>query len=194
MSGVRDAVRSLLDVRTYLQALRLAHFASYAHVRQVRRLDRGADVSFAPNVSFRNAERIRIGDGSHIGEFSLLWAGNSTGRITLGRKALLAPHVMITASNYGVERGTPVMDQAKIERDVVIGDDVWLGAYSVVTAGVTIGGGAIVGAGAVVTRDVPPFAIVGGVPAKVIGWRPHASADADADPAPEAPVAREVPA
>ena len=172
MSGLRDALRSLVDVRTHLHALRLAHFASYAHVRQVRRLDRGRDVSFAPNVSFRNAERIRIGDGSHIGEFSLLWAGDSTGRITLGRKALLAPHVMVTASNYAVERGTPVMDQPKIERDIVVGDDVWIGANAVVTAGVTIGDGAIVGAGAVVTRDVPPFAIVGGVPAKVFGGRP----------------------
>ncbi|AYF99591.1 acyltransferase [Protaetiibacter intestinalis] len=171
----------MLDVGTYLQGIRLAHFASYSHVRQVRLLERGADVSFAPNVSFRNAERIRIGDGSHIGEFSIVWAGNSTGRVTLGRKALLAPHVTITASNYGIERGTPVMDQPKVERDIVIGDDVWLGANVVVTAGVTIGDGAIVGAGAVVTRDVPAFAIVGGVPAKVIGWRPEAASEAAAD-------------
>ncbi|WP_210413840.1 acyltransferase [Protaetiibacter larvae] len=169
-------MRSLLDVRTYLHGLRLAHFSSYAHVRQLRRLHRGAAVSFAPNVSFRNAERITIGEGSHIGEFSIIWAGNSTGRITFGRKCLLAPHVTITASNYGVDRGTPVMDQPKVEKDITIGDDVWLGANVVVVAGVTIGDGAIAGAGAVITRDVPPFAIVGGVPAKVIGWRPEAGA------------------
>ncbi|WP_319592665.1 acyltransferase [Protaetiibacter intestinalis] len=181
MSRVGGLLQSMLDVGTYLQGIRLAHFASYSHVRQVRLLERGADVSFAPNVSFRNAERIRIGDGSHIGEFSIVWAGNSTGRVTLGRKALLAPHVTITASNYGIERGTPVMDQPKVERDIVIGDDVWLGANVVVTAGVTIGDGAIVGAGAVVTRDVPAFAIVGGVPAKVIGWRPEAASEAAAD-------------
>ena len=49
---------SVLDPRAYLHGLRLLHFYSYAHVRQVGRLTRGADVSFAPNVSFRNAERI----------------------------------------------------------------------------------------------------------------------------------------
>lgn len=172
MSKGSDFLRSVLDVGTYLQGLRLAHFASYSHVRQVRRLQRGAQVSFAPNVSFRNAERITIGDGSHIGEFSVIWAGNSSGRVIFGRKCLLAPHVTITASNYGIERGTPVMDQPKIEKDIVLGDDVWLGANVVVVAGVTIGDGVIAGAGAVITRDVPPFAIVGGVPAKVIGWRP----------------------
>lgn len=55
--------------------------------------------------------------------------------------------------------------------DVVIGNDVWIGTRSVILDGVTIGDGAIVAAGAVVTKDVPPYAIVGGVPAKVIRYR-----------------------
>jgi acetyltransferase-like isoleucine patch superfamily enzyme len=140
-------------------------------VTQLSKLDLGADVSFAPNVSFRNAERISIGAGTHIGEHSLVWAGNSAGRIRLGEKCLLAPRVTLTASDYGIDAGTPIMDQAKVERDITIGDDVWLGANAVVTAGVTIGDGAVVGAGAVVTRDVPAGAVVGGVPARVIGSR-----------------------
>ena len=173
MSGgkVGGAARSLLNPRTYAQAFRLLHFASYSHVQQVRLLDRGANVSFAPNVSFRNAERITIGAGTHIGEHSIIWAGNSTGRIVFGQKCLLAPHVTITASNYGIEPGEFIMDQPKIEKDVIVGADVWLGANTVVLAGVTIGDGVVVAAGAVVTRDVPAGAIVGGVPAKVIGWR-----------------------
>jgi acetyltransferase-like isoleucine patch superfamily enzyme len=175
MSGrAQGLARSLLDPRSYLQAFRLLHFASYSHVRQVRLLTRGANVSFAPNVSFRNAERIAIGAGTHIGEHSIIWAGNTTGRITFGEKCLLAPNVTITASNYGTAPGQFVMDQPKIERDVTIGRDVWLGANTVVLAGVTIGEHAIVAAGAVVTKDVPPSAIVGGVPAKVIGWRGEA--------------------
>jgi acetyltransferase-like isoleucine patch superfamily enzyme len=175
MSGrAQGLARSLLDPRSYLQAFRLLHFASYSHVRQVRLLTRGANVSFAPNVSFRNAERIAIGAGTHIGEHSIIWAGNSTGRITFGEKCLLAPHVTITASNYGTAPGQFVMDQPKIEQDIMIGRDVWLGANTVVLAGVTIGEHAIVAAGAVVTKDVPPSAIVGGVPAKIIGWRGEA--------------------
>ena len=58
--------------------------------------------------------------------------------------------------------------------DIVLEDDVWLGVNAVVMDGVTIGQGAIVGAGAVVTHDVPPFTIVGGVPARIIGRRPDA--------------------
>ena len=77
----------------------------------------------------------------------------------------------MTASNYGTALGTPVMDQPKIERDIVLGDDVWLGANVVVVAGVTIGSGAVVAAGAVVTKDLPENCIAAGVPAAVIGHR-----------------------
>lgn len=186
VSKIIGAVGSLIDPRVYLHGLRLLHFSGYAHVSQVRRLHRGAGVQFAPNISLRNAERIWIGAGSHIGEYSTIWAGNSTGRITLGEKALLAPRVTITASNYGIVRGVPPMDQPKVEQDIVIGAGTWLGAGVVVLAGVTIGDGAIIAAGAVVTKDVPANAIAGGVPAKVIGYRPEpdgAAADANAAPA-----------
>ena len=173
MSRLRSALASVFDPRTLLHGLRLAHFHGYSFVRQVPLIRMGPGVSMAPNVSFRNGERISIGAGTHIGEFSLIWAGNQTGRIEIGEKCLFAPHVMVTASNYGVERGpVPIMDQPKIESDVVIGAGSWLGANVVVLAGVTIGEGAVVAAGAVVTKDVPAFAIVGGVPARVIGERP----------------------
>ena len=56
-------------------------------------------------------------------------------------------------------------------RAIAVGDDVWIGANAVVTCGVTIGRGAIVGAGAVVTRDVAEYAVVGGVPARLIRMR-----------------------
>jgi acetyltransferase-like isoleucine patch superfamily enzyme len=56
-------------------------------------------------------------------------------------------------------------------KDVVIGHDVWIGTNSLILSGVTVGHGAVVAAGSVVTKDVPPFAVVGGVPAKVIKYR-----------------------
>ena len=186
MPRLSGPARSLLDLRTYLHALRLAHFTSYSHVRQVRRLDLGDGVSMAPNVSFRNAERISIGAGSHIGEHSVLWAGNSTGPIIIGEKCLFAPNVTVTASNYGIVQGdVAIMDQPKDERDIVIGDGAWLGANVVVLAGVTIGEGAVVAAGAVVTKDLPALCIAGGVPAKVIGVRPTAATERTTGPSPE---------
>jgi acetyltransferase-like isoleucine patch superfamily enzyme len=183
-----SALRSVLNPRTWLQVLRLAHFASYSHVQEVRKIHLGVGVRIAPNASFRNGERISIGRETHIGERDIIWAGNSRGRVTLGEYCLLAPNVTITASNYGIEQSdTPVMHQQKDERDITIGRDVWLGANVVVLAGVTIGDGAIVAAGAVVTKDLPAQCIAGGVPAKVIGRRPSPQVSSDASDSPNSP-------
>jgi acetyltransferase-like isoleucine patch superfamily enzyme len=168
---VLGALRSVLDVRVYLHALKLLHYYSYTHVGERRKMRCGARVRIAPNVSIANGERIEIGADSNIGAHCSLWAGDSTGRIILGRHALLAPEVFITASNYRIEPGIPVVTQPKIEQDVIIGDDVWLGAGVIVLPGVHIGEGCIVGAGAVVTRSVEPFTIVAGNPARPIGQR-----------------------
>jgi virginiamycin A acetyltransferase len=71
---------------------------------------------------------------------------------------------------WGTDAGA-VADAWDNRGDIVVGNDVWIGYEAVVMAGVTIGDGAIVASRAVVTRDVPPYAIVGGVPAKVIKYR-----------------------
>jgi acetyltransferase-like isoleucine patch superfamily enzyme len=135
-------------------------------------------VRMSPTASLRNGERIKIGAYAHIGANCSIWAGDSVGRITLGRHALLGPEVFITASNYQTAPGTPVMDQPKLERDVVIGDDVWLGARVMVVAGVEIGDGCIIGASSVVTRSIPAGSIAVGNPARVVGRRGDQKAEA----------------
>ena len=164
-------VSSLLDPRCYLHAFRMVHYFGYTHVRERRRLVMGKGTRMAPNVSFRNGERIFMGRDCHIGERCYLWAGDSDGRIILGDFVSLAPGVFITASDYQFVAGLPFRQQPKRERDVQIGNDVWLGANVVITAGVKIGDGCIVGAGAVVTKDLPAGSIAAGVPARVIGAR-----------------------
>jgi acetyltransferase-like isoleucine patch superfamily enzyme len=84
---------------------------------------------------------------------------------------LLAPQVFITASNYQFAPDSPIMAQPRQEADVVIGNDVWLGAGVVVVPGVTIGNGCVVGAGSVVTRSLPAGSIAAGCPARVHGAR-----------------------
>jgi acetyltransferase-like isoleucine patch superfamily enzyme len=169
--GARAFVRSVTDPRSWLHLLRLAHYYNYSHVKPRRSITMGAGVRVAPNASFANGERIEIGAHSHIGAHCSLWAGDSTGRIRLGEYALLGPEVFITASDYQFEPGTPVMNQRKNERDVVIGDDVWLGARVIVVGGVNIGDHCIVGAGSVVTKSLPADSIAVGNPARVVGQR-----------------------
>lgn len=93
--------------------------------------------------------------------------------VTLGRYVMLAPEVAILGGDHVTDlAGTPIIFSGRPETPrTVIGDDVWIGFRAIINAGVTIGNGAIVAAGAVVTRDVEPYAIVGGLPARKIGER-----------------------
>jgi len=161
-------VRSVADPRTYAHALRLLNYYGYAHVAERRRMHLGSDVRISPNASFRNGERITVGPRSHIGERCMLWAGESTGTISLGEDCLLGPEVMVTAANYAFGPGVTTLSAPRREAAVVIGRNVWLGARVVVTAGVQIGDDCVVGAGAVVTHDIPAGTVAAGIPARPI--------------------------
>ncbi len=170
---------SIIDPRAWAHLLRMVHYYNDTHVRPRRLAEIGPGVRLVPNVSMMNAERIKIGACSYIGARCSLWAGNSVGRVTLGHHALLGPEVFISAANYRLEPGTPIMDQPMDERDVVIGADVWLGARVVVGAGVEIGDGSVVAAHSFVTRSLPPGSIAGGNPARIIGSRGDPRAEAE---------------
>jgi len=77
----------------------------------------------------------------------------------------------IVSTSPKIYRNIKSQDIRDVYSSPIIGNDVWIGANAIILQGVTIGDGAIVAAGAVVTKDVPPYAIVGGVPAKVIKYR-----------------------
>ena len=105
-----------------------------------------------------------IGDGVRIGLSNVL-----IGPVEIGNNIILAQHVVISGLNHGYENiSTPIRFQPCSTNKVIIEDDSWIGANAVITAGVTIGKHAIVAAGSVVTKDVPPYCIVAGNPAKVI--------------------------
>ena len=124
----------------------------------------------AYTARFRNGENIRLGHRAQVGEFCHLYAGEF-GEIDIGEYCIMAPHVVIIANKHGYKTGSPMRLQPNEFGKVHIGNDVWIGTHAVILEDVTVGNGAIIAAGAVVTKDVPPNAIVAGVPAKAIATR-----------------------
>jgi acetyltransferase-like isoleucine patch superfamily enzyme len=113
---------------------------------------------------------IHIGSRSFVGHYCNLRTGG--GSIEIGDDVLLAQFVSLIASGHGIKLEKFVRQQGLSEKKgIKIGNDVWLGASSIVLPGVKIGDGAIIGAGAVVTKDVPANAIVVGNPARILRYR-----------------------
>ena len=103
----------------------------------------------------------------------------SGGTIRIGDDVIVGPNVVMRASDHAFDDVTrPMRDQGHTAGVIVIDDDVWLGANVTVVGGVRIGRGAVVAAGAVVSKDVEPYTIVGGVPARLIRRRDQARAGA----------------
>ncbi len=118
--------------------------------------------------NFRNLPHagIKIGRNSLIGEYSIV---RGQGGVQIGDRVYTSPFTQIIAVNHVFDDpNRPFVEQGITAEGIVIEDDVWLGSGAVVTDGVRIGRGAVVAAGAVVTKDVPPHTVVGGVPARVI--------------------------
>jgi len=93
------------------------------------------------------------------------------GRVTIGDNFHSGPECMILTRNHHYEGESIPYDETYVDRDVVIGDNVWLGIRVIVLPGVTIGEGAIIQAGSVVVGDIPKYAIAGGHPCRVFGQR-----------------------
>jgi phosphonate metabolism protein (transferase hexapeptide repeat family) len=128
-----------------------------------------------------------------IGDYSYLIRQTEAWCAEIGKFANIASHVRINATNHPMWRATQHHfvyrasnyfegegDEAEFfewrrENRITIGHDVWIGHGATILPGVTVGNGAVIGAGAVVTKDVAPYAIVGGVPAKPIRERFHAA-------------------
>ena len=114
-------------------------------------------------------EGLTMGDNSNIGPYNYI---GCSGKITIGNNVMLAPRVSIYAENHVFDHPELLIrDQGVEKKEVIIEDDCWLAANSIILAGVTIGQGSIVAAGSVVTENVPAYSVVAGVPAKFIKSR-----------------------
>ena len=109
---------------------------------------------------------IKIGSDSLIGEYSVI---RGQGGVSIGDRVYTSPFTQIIAVNHVFDDpNQPFVDQGITAEGIVIENDVWLGAGSIITDGVHIGKGAVIAAGAVVTENVAEHTVVGGVPAKLI--------------------------
>jgi maltose O-acetyltransferase len=114
-------------------------------------------------VRIEGREHITLGSNVSINAFVHMWGH---GKITIGNDCLIASHASINSVTH--DTNAILYRDTVIEKEVIIGNNVWIGSHAVILPGIKIGDNAIVGAGAVVTKDVPPGATVAGVPAKII--------------------------
>jgi maltose O-acetyltransferase len=134
------------------------------------RLGRGAAICMGQFVWFFSLSQVRR-DGFHVGPDSLINRNcvlDARGPVHIGAHVSISQQVAILTTQHGI--ADPAFRTET--RPVVIGDYAWIGLRAIIMPGVTIGEGAVVAAGAVVTRDVDPYTVVGGVPARPLGTRP----------------------
>lgn len=130
-----------------------------------------------------------VAEETEFGDYSYLFGYNDVIYATIGkfnsiatgvrinpvqhpmRERAAAHHLTYRAAHYGLGENDDAILDWRRQRRVVTGNDVWIGHNAVIMGGVTLGHGAVVAAGAVVTHDVEPYEIVGGVPARHMGWR-----------------------
>ena len=128
----------------------------------------GLEINIEHGAYFQTGQGISIGDHSGIGVDCTIGSP-----VEIGDDVMMGPQVVIFTANHCFDScDTPMRLQGHTDpQKVVIEDDVWIGLRVIIMPGVRIGKGAIIAAGAVVTKDVPPYAIVGGIPAKFLNSR-----------------------
>jgi acetyltransferase-like isoleucine patch superfamily enzyme len=151
----------------------------------------GENVIFETDVLVFHPETISLGNNIYIGHQTILkgyykdefviedgtWIGqqcflHSAGGIHIGKNVGIGPGVKIISSTHGEDGiDIPVLHSRLVFKEVIIEDDADIGVGSIILPGVVIGKGALVGAGAVVTKNVKPYSVVAGIPAKLIRMR-----------------------
>ena len=140
----------------------------------------GKGVNVERGAYFGYGTTVAIGSYSGIGIDARFYG---VGDISIGNGVVMGPDVAILTENHRFDDiGSPIGGQGKEVSPVVIEDDVWIGLRAIILPGVRIGRSSVIGAGAVVTKDIPPYSIVGGVPARVIRNRREAAHNSLSNP------------
>lgn len=159
---------NLLDIKIAI--------ADYIRIRKQNKLYKkfknvGSNVNILPGYDIDGYDKIELGSNIWIGNRCKL---SASGGLIIKSGTIISHNIEIWTRNHRYEADDLVsipFDNEFVNKPVVINENVWIGSRVTIVPGVTIGEGAIIGAGAVVVKDVPPCAVVGGNPAKVIKYR-----------------------
>jgi len=131
----------------------------------------GENFRVCPNMKIyvENDGLLKVGNNFFSNYGTFIYANGSS--ITIGNDCLFGPDVLIINNNHAFEKNELIRKQEEIKKPITIGNDVWIGAKSIILPGVTIGDGVVIAAGSVVNKDIEPYAVVAGVPARKIKMR-----------------------
>ncbi len=167
-----DIIAAVFNLKLFIHFFKLIAYYLINYVVGYSKVKIGKGTKLHPTVILRQAERIYIGEHCLINHNNVLQAGKTTGKIIIGNYVMTGPNVMMFAFNHGTDlNGLPMIEQEYKDGGIIIEDDVWIGAGSIILAGVRIGKGAVIASNAVVNKNVPENAIAGGVPAKILKYR-----------------------
>ena len=142
----------------------IINMIKYSHI------EKGKNVRISINTKTMNQKNIKIVNNSSINSGMLVAGKNS--EIIIGDNCLISYNVHIrTISHNYIDKKRLILEQGNFEKTIIIGNDVWIGYGAQIMPGVKIGDGSVIAAGAVVTKNVEPYKVVGGVPAKIIKER-----------------------
>lgn len=163
----------MFDIRSFLERV---YNKLYIPLYKKQMLSCGKDVHFSPVNSVFTYNNMSVGNHVHIAYHADFVATRS--KIIIGDHVIFGPHVSIRGGDHRIDLVGSYLDEVRDDNkmpendaDVVFEGDNWVGMNAVILKGVTVGFGSIIAAGAVVTKSVPRFSVVGGVPAKVIRMR-----------------------
>lgn len=142
--------------------------ASNVTISGVKNMSIGTGFYAAPGVRLLSFDGGKINIGNNVSFNFDCYVSSYKGNITIGDNVLFGPFVVIINDNHSFNKTQLIRDQELVSKDIVIGNDVWIGTRVIILAGTKIGDGAVIAAGAIVTKDVEPYTVVGGIPARKI--------------------------
>jgi len=130
--------------------------------------NKGLDFRIHGSATILSVENLKVGDYVRIGKDAYLSCG---GGLEIGNNCQISTNFTVHTKNHNIESSAIPYDKSYVTKNVSIGDSVWIGKSCTITPGVKIGEGAIIGANTIVSKDVPPFAVVVGSKQRIVGSR-----------------------